>query len=88
MFYPRCAAGLKTLLSCLRCVQVTEVVHTPARGQLRCHYVIHTVGPVWSVNSDKARCTILLQKTVENVLDYAHRILHATCIALPAISTG
>ena len=66
------------------------MVHSPSRGQLRCRHVVHTVGPVWYVSSaaDKSRCTLLLQRTFENVLDYSHRILHATSIALPSISTG
>ena len=70
------------------CVQVAEVVHTPGRGQLRCRYVVHTVGPVWPLSSDKSHCTLLLRKTFENVLDYSHRLLHATSIAIPAIGSG
>jgi len=69
-------------------VKVAEVVHTPGRGQLRCRYVIHTVGPIWPLSSDTSRCTLLLQRTFENVLDYSHRLLHASTIALPAIGTG
>jgi len=71
------------------CVEVADVVHTPRRGQLQCRYVVHTVGPVWPLSSDDtARCTQLLQRTFENVLDYSHRLLHATSVAIPAIGTG
>ena len=64
------------------------MVHTPRRGELRCRYVVHTVGPIWPMSSDTSRCVLLLQRTFENVFDYSHRLLHATSIAVPAIGTG
>ncbi|XP_078668574.1 uncharacterized protein LOC144909964 isoform X1 [Branchiostoma floridae x Branchiostoma belcheri] len=65
----------------------TQVMHTSA-GNLPCHYVIHAVGPKWRDYSNKTECASALRVTFLNCLDYANEKLHATTIALPAISTG
>jgi len=67
--------------------QPSEVVHTPRRGLLKCRDVLHTVGPIWGVHSDKI-CTELLKKTFENVLHYASHKLKAATIAIPPIGSG
>ncbi|XP_035672518.1 uncharacterized protein LOC118413318 isoform X1 [Branchiostoma floridae] len=65
----------------------TQVMHTSA-GNLPCHYVIHAVGPKWRDYSNKTECASALRVTFLNCLDYANEKLHATTVALPAISTG
>ncbi|XP_066278182.1 uncharacterized protein [Branchiostoma lanceolatum] len=65
----------------------TQVMHSSA-GDLPCHYVIHAVGPKWRDYSNKTECASALRVTFLNCLDYANEKLHATTIAVPAISTG
>jgi O-acetyl-ADP-ribose deacetylase (regulator of RNase III) len=43
---------------------------------------------MWGIYSSEERCIKLLQKTFENVLDYANRVLSAESIAMPPIGTG
>jgi O-acetyl-ADP-ribose deacetylase (regulator of RNase III) len=69
-------------------LKVAEVVHTVARGRLKCRYVVHTVGPMWMLSSDKALCATLLQHTFENVLHYSNHVLKAKTLAVPAIGSG
>lgn len=74
--------------NCCVSFQVSEVAHTKATGDLRCHNVIHTVGPLWFSESDEDKCAALLLTTFENVLNYAEQTLEAESLALPAVGTG
>ncbi|MDX6211225.1 MAG: O-acetyl-ADP-ribose deacetylase [Frankiales bacterium] len=62
---------------------VGEAVATTA-GDLPAHWVVHTVGPVWSASHDQSD---LLAACHRNSLAVADE-LGATSIAFPAISTG
>lgn len=59
-----------------------------ATGDLRCHNVIHTVGPQWFSDSDEDKCASTLLTTFENVLIYAEQTLEAQSLGLPAVGTG
>lgn len=69
-------------------LEVAEVVHTKAHGDLICEYVIHVVGPQWYMESDKEKCAAMLQRAFENVLTYVNQTLQISSLAVPAIGTG
>lgn len=50
-------------------------------------YVIHSIGPVWSNNSDKSLIIKQFETCIVNTLEMANRIGVET-ISIPAISTG
>ena len=56
-------------------------------GQLKCKYVIHAVGPIWSNKVPKERNVELLHSAVLNTLIMANE-LKCKSIAIPAISSG
>ena len=67
-------------------VPVGGAKYTQAGGQLRCRYVVHTVGP--DARKHKAReCETLLRLSCENSLILADA-LKATSVSFPAISAG
>ena len=66
-------------------LQVSEAVYTRS-GYLPCQYVIHTVGPDWTVNGNEASIPLLRRACLES-LRLAVR-LRLCSIALPAISSG
>uniref|UniRef100_A0A8C4S0Q8 Poly [ADP-ribose] polymerase n=1 Tax=Erpetoichthys calabaricus TaxID=27687 RepID=A0A8C4S0Q8_ERPCA len=63
-----------------------DVVITKA-GKLPCKYVIHAVGPRWSMFSNSEKAIFLLQKAVKTSLKIAEDH-HLKSIAIPAISSG
>ncbi|XP_039613232.1 protein mono-ADP-ribosyltransferase PARP14-like [Polypterus senegalus] len=56
-------------------------------GKLPCKYVIHAVGPRWSMFSNPEKAIFLLQKAVKTCLNIAEN-RHLKSIAIPAISSG
>lgn len=66
-------------------LRVSEAVYTRS-GYLPCQYVIHTVGPDWTVNGKEASIPLLRRACLES-LRLAVR-LRLCSIALPAISSG
>jgi len=56
-------------------------------GQLKCKYVIHAVGPIWSDYVPKERNVELLHSAVLNTLIMANQ-LRCKSVAIPAISSG
>ena len=67
-------------------VPVGGAKYTQAGGQLKCKYVVHTVGPDGRKHSPK-ECETLLKLACENSLVLADA-LKATSVAFPAISAG
>ena len=67
-------------------VPVGGAKYTQAGGQLKCKYVVHTVGPDARKHSPK-ECETLLRLACENSLILADA-LKATSVAFPAISAG
>ena len=67
-------------------VPVGGAKYTQAGGQLKCKYVVHTVGPDARKHSQK-ECETLLKLACENSLVLADA-LKATSVAFPAISAG
>ena len=67
-------------------VPVGGAKYTQAGGQLRCRYVVHTVGPDARKHKMK-ECETLLRLSCENSLILADA-LKATSVSFPAISAG
>ena len=67
-------------------VPVGGAKYTQAGGQLKCKYVVHTVGPDASKHGQK-ECETLLRLACENSLILADA-LKATSVSFPAISAG
>ena len=67
-------------------VPVGGAKYTQAGGQLRCRYVVHTVGPDARKHKSK-ECETLLRLSCENSLLLAEA-LKATSVSFPAISAG
>lgn len=66
-------------------LQVSEAVYTRS-GTLPCQYVIHTVGPNWSVNEKEVSIPLLRRACLESFRLAVQ--LRLCSIALPAISSG
>ena len=61
---------------------------TKAGGNLKCEYVIHTVGPIYNNRkTDNYQEHKLLANAIESVLKIMHNE-HFKDISIPAISTG
>lgn len=67
-------------------VPVGGAKYTQAGGQLKCKYIVHTVGPDARKHSQK-ECETLLRLACENSLILADA-LKATSVSFPAISAG
>ena len=67
-------------------VPVGGAKYTQAGGQLKCKYVVHTVGPDAKKHGQK-ECETLLRLSCENSLILADA-LKATSVSFPAISAG
>jgi len=67
-------------------VPVGGAKYTQAGGQLKCKYVVHTVGPDARKHNPK-ECETLLRLACENSLTLAEA-LKATSVAFPAVSAG
>lgn len=67
-------------------VPVGGAKYTQAGGQLKCKYVVHTVGPDAKKHGQK-ECETLLKLSCENSLILADA-LKATSVSFPAISAG
>ena len=67
-------------------VPVGGAKYTQAGGQLKCKYVVHTVGPDARKHNQK-ECETLLRLACENSLTLTEA-LKATSVAFPAVSAG
>jgi len=67
-------------------VPVGGAKYTQAGGQLKCKYVVHTVGPDATKHNPK-ECETFLRLACENSLTLAEA-LKATSVAFPAVSAG
>lgn len=66
-------------------LQVSDAVYTRS-GNLACKYVIHTVGPEWSVHGPDNSIPLLRKACVESLRLAVRLGLYS--VALPAISSG
>ena len=75
-------------------LDIGQIAHTKAGGNLKCKWIIHAVGPAGILISDEKIDSTMKVEIVKEMKGMMHRILQraekleATSIAIPAISTG